>query len=63
MMVACPDCGQNVPRADVKKQSTWRGIDFFECPKCAVGSPREQWKFKAARTSRAAAKPERKGKP
>lgn len=41
--VACPDCRQLVPLADMQVIHCGRWGVFEICPRCCVGSPASEW--------------------
>jgi predicted RNA-binding Zn-ribbon protein involved in translation (DUF1610 family) len=48
----CPDCGERVPWRSVRATLTIRGVEFCECPRCGVGSPKREWKVKRGRNAK-----------
>lgn len=43
----CPDCGEASDLASLRPVTIRRYGAFLDCPRCAVGSPRDEWRAPA----------------
>ena len=41
----CPDCKAVIPSRDLRVVNFFADREFYECPRCAIGSLRTAWKL------------------